>query len=225
MELRKFWQVIKRRWLLILLPAAVVLALLVITYSPPGQLYNAGMRFIASQEPSVGAGESDEERLANWKSSEYAVNTLADWVRSGQFAALVSQQLEAEGLSIPPGDIQGGVASDSTRSMMTLSINYHDGPVLEKIMNAAAVTLIEENHQGLPQLGGESADLVQLDRPIVNAIPPGLSKQLDLPFRLALALAAGFGLAFLVEYLDPTVRDREDLKSIGLPVVGEIPKK
>jgi hypothetical protein len=109
--------------------------------------------------------------------------------------------------------------------MMTLSINYHDGPALESIMNAAAITLIEENHQGLPQLGGESADLVQLDRPIVNAIPPGLSKQLDLPFRVALALAAGFGLAFLVEYLDPTVRGREDLKSIGIPVVGEIPKK
>jgi len=225
MELRKIWQIIKRRWLFIVLPTALVLALLVITYSPPGKLYNAGIRFIASQEPSEGAVDSDEERLANWKSSEYAVNTLADWVKSGQFAELVSQNLAEKGISVPAADIQGGAASDSTRSMMTLSINYHDARTLEQIMNAAATVLIEENHQGLPQLGGVSADLVQLDQPFVNEIPPGLSRQLDLPFRLALGLAAGLGLAFLVEYLDPTVRDRDDLKSIGLSVVGEIPKK
>lgn len=225
MELREFWQVVKRRWLLIVLPAAIALTVLVITYKPPGQLYNAGIRFIASQEPSTGTDDSDEERLANWKSSEYTVNTLADWVKSGQFAALVSQSLTEDGISVPAGDIQGGVASDSTRSMMTLSINYHDFHTLERIMNAAATVLIEENYQGLPQLGGKSAELVQLDQPVVNAIPPGLSRQLDLPFRLLLAIAAGFGLAFLVEYLDPTVRDRDDLESLGLSVVGEIPKK
>ena len=117
------------------------------------------------------------------------------------------------------------VASDSTRSMMTLSINYGDAQILDRIMMAAATVVIEENQQGLPQLGGETAELVQLDQPIVNAIPPGLSKQLDLPFRLGLALAAGFGLAFLVEYLDPTIRDRKDVDKIGLSVVGEIPRK
>ncbi len=225
MELREIWLVIKRRWLLIVLPAIIVMVVLIITYSPPGQLYNAGIRFIASQEPSTLADDSDEERLANWKSSEYAVNTLADWVRSGQFAELVSQNLALNGISVPAGDIQGGVASDSTRSMLTLSINYHDSQTLERIMEAAATVLIEENHQGLPQLGGVSADLVQLDQPVVNAIPPGLSSQLDLPFRLVLAIAAGFGLAFLVEYLDPTIRDRYDLDRLGMSVVGEIPKK
>jgi capsular polysaccharide biosynthesis protein len=225
MVLRKIWLIIKRRWLLIVLPAIIVLAVLIITYSPPGQLYNAGIRFIASQEPSTLAGDSDEERLANWKSSEYAVNTLADWVRSGQFAELVSQDLAGNGISVPPGDIQGGVASDSTRSMMTLSINYPDSQTLDQIMNASATVLIEENYQGLPQLGGVSADLVQLDQPVVNAIPPGLSSQLDLPFRLVLVIAAGFGLAFLVEYLDPTIRDRYDLDRLGMSVVGEIPKK
>jgi capsular polysaccharide biosynthesis protein len=225
MELRQFWRIIKRRWLLIILPATIVLTVLIITYSPPGQLYNAGIRFIASQEPSALADESDEERLANWKSSEYAVNTLADWVRGGQFAELVSQNLAADDISVPPGDIQGGVASDSTRSMMTLSINYGDATTLDQIMKAAAIVLIQENYQGLPQLGGESADLVQLDQPVVNAIPPGLSKQLDLPFRLGLAIAAGFGLAFLVEYLDPTIRDRNDLSKLGISIIGEIPKR
>jgi hypothetical protein len=108
--------------------------------------------------------------------------------------------------------------------MMVLSITYRDSETLERIMDAAAAVLIEENYKGLPQLGGESAELVQLDQPVINSIPPGISKQLDLPFRMALAIAAGLALALLVDYLDPTVRNREELESYGLPVLGEIPK-
>ena len=42
---------------------------------------------------------------------------------------------------------------------------------------------------------------------------------------VAIALAAGFGLAMLAEYLDPTLRERREIEAIGLPVLGEIPKK
>jgi capsular polysaccharide biosynthesis protein len=224
MELRAYWRIFKRRWLLIVLPSAILLLLLLVTYSPPADSYNAGIRFIASQEPSSAAIDSDEERLANWKASEYTVNSLADWVNGGQYAELVSQRLAEDGEVVSAGDIQGGTSSDSTRSMMVLSITYRDAETLERIMDAAAAVLIEENYKGLPQLGGESAELVQLDQPLINSIPPGISKQLDLPFRMALAIAAGFALALIVEYLDPTVRNREELESYGLPVLGEIPK-
>lgn len=225
MELWSLWRVLRRRWLLVVLPAAVVLVLALLTYSPPAQMYNAGVRFIASQDPSSAADDSDEERLANWKASEYAVNTLADWVHGGQFAELISQRMADQGLAVSPGDIQGGLTSDSTRSMMTLSISYPDEQLLPQIMDAAAAVLMEENDKGLPQLGGEPAELVQLDQPIVNPVPPGLSSQLELPFRILLALAVGIGVALLVEYLDPTVRGRGDLESFGLTVIGEIPRK
>jgi len=49
--------------------------------------------------------------------------------------------------------------------------------------------------------------------------------QLDLPLRIAVALAAGLGLALLAEYMDPTVRDRDELETIGLSIIGEIPEK
>ncbi len=225
MELRGYWQIIKRRWPLVIVPAVIVLGLGLLTYSRPAPLYNAGIRFIVGQEPTGSADQSDEERLANWKASEYIVNTLADWVRSGQFADLVSEELAEQGFAVPPQAIVAGTTSDSTRSMMVLSMTYTDAAVLELAMNAAASILIEQNDLGLPQLGGEPAQLVQLDQPIVNEIPPGITKQLDLPLRIALALGAGIGLAFLVDYLDPTVRNRTELERIGLSVIAEIPKK
>ncbi|MCA9977966.1 MAG: hypothetical protein KC413_19530, partial [Anaerolineales bacterium] len=85
--------------------------------------------------------------------------------------------------------------------------------------------LIEQNSTALPQLGGETAVVVQQDLPVVNQIPAGIRSQLDLPLRILLALGAGIGLAFLVEYLDPTIRERDEIAKLGLPIMGEIPKK
>jgi capsular polysaccharide biosynthesis protein len=225
MELKAYWQILKRRWLLVVIPTAVVLLVGLATYSPPGTAYNAGIRFIVSQQPSEGAAESDEERLANWQTSEYIVNGLTDWVRGVQFAQLVSDRLAESGSSIDAGAIRGSIAADNTRSMMTLSMTFGDPAALEAMMNAAALVLVEQNEVGLPQLGGETAALVQLDQPVVNPISAGLFDQLQLPIRLVLAVGAGLGLAFLVDYLDPTVRHRKELEAIGLPVMGEIPRK
>ena len=223
MELRAYWRLLKRRWLLVVIPTAIVLVVALATYSRPGPLYNAGIRFIVGQSPSESAFTSDEQRLANWKTSEYIVNTLADWVRGGQFSELVSRRLGERGQSLPAQSIQSNVASDSTRSMMVLSMTLNDPALVEAALNAAAEVLITENSAGLPQLGGAPAELVQLDQPIVNRVPAGIIDQLELPVRVAIAVAAGIGLALIVDYVDPTVRDRKELETMGLEVVGAIP--
>lgn len=108
---------------------------------------------------------------------------------------------------------------------MVLSMTYHDAAILEQMLNKAAAVLKEQNDLGLPQLGGIPAELVQLDEPIVNQVPASITKQLELPLRILLAIGAGIGLAFLVDYLDPTVRERKELESMGIRVIAEIPKK
>jgi capsular polysaccharide biosynthesis protein len=223
MELREYWKAIRRRWGLVLIPALIVLLLGVAAYRPAPPTYNAGVRFIVGQPPAVGA--TDEGRYYNWLTSEYIVNGLNDWVRGGNFAQAVSDHLAAQGISVPPGAIQGGLAADNARSMMTLSLNGSDAALLEQMMTGAIVVLTEQNAQALPQLGGETAVLVQLDEPVVNQIPGSIRSQLDLPLRVALALVAGVGLALLAEYLDPTVRERRELERMGLVVLGEIPKE
>jgi capsular polysaccharide biosynthesis protein len=126
---------------------------------------------------------------------------------------------------VPAGAIQGGLAVDNVRSMLLISLSANDPQLLEEMMAAAVVVLTEQNAVALPQLGGESALLVQLDEPIVNQVPAGLRAQLELPVRVARAVIAGVGLAFLVEYLDPTLRDRLELEALGLRLMGEIPKR
>jgi capsular polysaccharide biosynthesis protein len=225
MELRHYWQVLKRRWFLVLVPAIIILVVGLLTYQPPAPAYGAGVRFIAGQTPAPAAGQEDEERYYNWLTSEYIVNGLTDWVRGGEFAAAVSKYLSAQGQDIPAAAVQGGLAVDNARSMLTISLSSGDPQQLAAIMDGVIAVLTTQNASALPQLGGENAQLIQLDQPVVNQAPAGIRSQLDLPLRILLALLAGVGLALLVEYLDPTVRDRQEVQDMGLAVLGEIPKQ
>ncbi|MEZ4518255.1 MAG: hypothetical protein R3C44_16015 [Chloroflexota bacterium] len=130
-----------------------------------------------------------------------------------------------QGIDVPAWAIQGGLATDNARSMLTVSLSSGDPELLDDMMQGVIVVMTEQNAEALPQLGGENAELIQLDEPVVNPIPAGIRSQLDLPLRVVLALAAGFGLALLAEYLDPTIRDRRDLDEIGLELLGTIPKE
>ena len=220
MELRHYWKVFKRRWLIVLIPAAIVLAIGLLTYRPPVPVYNVGVRFLVAQTPAP-ESNTDEQRYYNWLTSEYIVNGLTDWVRGNEFATAVSAQLAAQDIAIPPGAIQ--VFPDNARSMLTLSMNHTSTPELAAMIEAVTTVLIQQN--ALPQLGGEKVEIVPLDQPHINQIPPGLRAQLDLPLRILLALGIGVGLALLAEYLDPTIRDRDELIALDLDILGEIPKR
>ena len=225
MELRRYWHILKRRWLLIAIPVMVVAVLTVATYQSPPSYYNVGMNYLVSQEPSPEAAKADEQRYYNWLTSEYIVNGLTDWVKGSEFATAVSAELAEQGWDIPSGAIQGSLAADNVRSKLQISLNNPDPQALEAMMAAVTVVLQEQNGNALPQLGGETAVIVPLSEPFVNQISPGIRSQLDLPVRILVALIAGIGLALLVEYIDPTIRESRELETIGLTILGEIPKK
>jgi capsular polysaccharide biosynthesis protein len=223
MELRAYWKLLRRRWLLALIPAIVVLALGLATYQAPAPLYNVGVRFIASQLPAPATETSDEEGYHTWLESEYIVNGLAAWARGNRFGVAVSEELARRNIQVQPAEVSSGVVVDTARSMMTLSLTHGDPEVLAAMMDAAITVLQEQNTRALPQLGDEPAVVTVLDDAIVNQLPPGLRSRLDLLLRVGLAIAAGLALAFLVDYLDPTLRAREDVEALGMAILGEIP--
>ncbi len=223
MELRNYWKVLKRRWLLILIPTVVVLVYGIATYQPPTTTYNVGIQYLVSQPPSEAATTQDEARYYNWLASEYIVNGLADWTTGNLFKTAVSEKLAEQGIEVPAAAV--GVVADNVRSKLVISITYHDPEVLAAMIDAVTEVLQDQNADALPQIDEDTAVLIQpLDEPIINPISAGIRSQLDLPLRIIAALLAGFGLAFVVEYLDPTIREREELLTIGFEILGEIPK-
>ena len=203
MELRTYWHILTRRWWLALIPAIIVLGIGLITFRQPAPVYQVGVRFTVGYVPEALGTYLYDRYYPAWLASEYIAGGLGDWVKTGDFAAEVSRELEHQNVSIPANALAGRIASDHQRSMVTMFITWPDARQLEAIATAAITVLQTRNAQAFPQLGANGAIVRAVDPVNIGRVPPGLRAQLELPVRVALALAAGIALVFLAHYVWP----------------------
>ena len=91
------------------------------------------------------------------------------------------------------------------------------------IANAVVEVLPAEIARHFAQVGTDDVSASLIDPPAMGPLGASLRDKLDVPLRLALALFAGLGLAFVLHYLDSTVRKRQELEQDGILVLAEIP--
>ncbi len=228
MELRDYWRILRRRWWIpvgLTLLVALLSAAQLRPWQTPPPTYSASLRFLVGVLPAA-----DQERTAYdpryyaWLTSEYLVDDFTEVVRSGLFAQNVSARLAEQSVEIPPGLIQSSAATGEQHRIITLSFTWPDRAQIEAIAAAAAAELTENAPAYFRQLGTDNAGVTLLDGPNVAEVTPALRSRIELPLRLLLALAAGLGLALLLDYMDNSVRRREELEALGLTVLAAIPR-
>ncbi|HUV73356.1 MAG TPA: Wzz/FepE/Etk N-terminal domain-containing protein [Anaerolineae bacterium] len=224
MELREYWTILWRRWWVIVALLLLVLAGSIFSRPHPIPMYQASMRFtIGVSSESDGGRVTMDPLYSAYLASEYIADDFTEIVRSESFAGDVSARLAGQGIAVPPGAIQGFTVAEKQHRILTMVITWPDEAQLRAIAQAAGETLEEENAKYFKQLGSEGAEVFVIDSPRVVPLGVGLKDSLEIPIRLALAVLAGAGLAFLLHYLDDTVRDPEEVESLGMGVLGRIP--
>lgn len=226
MELRTIWKVLRRRWWLVAVPALVALAYAAYGYikSPPRGGFSTSIRFTAGSACDAPAKDYQDCQYYPWLTSEYVVNALTDWVKTSSFSEAVAAELKTKGIDVPAAQIQGGISSDNQRSVMTLSISGGDAAQLAQVAAAVRSVLQTRSKDFFPMVGATGITVVPLDDPVVGAVPPSLSERYNPLVRFLLGLAAGVALAFLVDYVDPTLHERSEVEHLGLPVLAEVPR-
>jgi capsular polysaccharide biosynthesis protein len=221
MELRTYWKILHRRWWLVFVPVLVVALYAAATYTPPGPVYQVVMRFSAGTQPA-GLSE-DYDRYYPWLASEYVANGLSDVARTGAFAEAVAERVGDPSLA---GAIQGSIVTDSAQSVMVVYLTWPDAAQIVDVAEAITAELTQNGAAYFPQLTGVEPAVRRLDTPSPVALAPGLRTQLMGPaVKIGLALVVGVALALLWHYLDPTIRETQELEEMGLAVLAEIPKK
>ena len=224
MELRQYWKILRCRWWIITGLTLVALVGSIVFRSHPTPMYQAAMRFTIGVAP-----ESDRERVtmdplySAYLASEYIADDFTEILKSESFASDVSERLESEGIVVPPGAIQGFTVAEKQHRILTMQITWPDGEQLQLIAQAARQALEEENAKYFTQLGSEGAQVFVIDSPRVVSLGISLKDRLELPIRVLLGFIAGVGLAFLVDYLDDTIREPEEVEALGISVLGQIP--
>jgi capsular polysaccharide biosynthesis protein len=223
LELREYWGILARRWRLIALITALafVASALMLAFGP--ESYVAELRLTISVKPEPRQGEYyTYDRYYTWLTSEYLVDDFGEIIQSDAFARDVSARL---GQTVPANVIKRELTTKKTHRILSVTVTTGDPGQAQMIADAIKATMEERAPDYFIQLDQETAMLRVIDDPQVEPEMGLARKALELVLRTMVGLLAGVGLAFLLHYLDPSVRSSSEIERLtGLPVLGEIPE-
>ena len=224
MRLGEFVTIIRRWWILLVVPTMMVTIVGIIFYEAPSDRYVTTVHLSAALTPDENMATNITQfdtTYYSWLSSEYLVSGLSDWSVTGAFATAVSKLLESDSTYISASRIQNSLSSDYVRSEVVIYVNSMDPDHTSKIANAAIKVMQEQNKNVFPQLGGRNATVVPLDEPIVTLASPGITQYLEIFVRITTGLVLGLLLVLCGHFFDPYIRNRSDVETLGIQVIME----
>jgi capsular polysaccharide biosynthesis protein len=230
MELREYWSIIRRRWWL---PVAVTLVALIASTAVGvrgAAAYKTDMRIAISTIPTPDANATlyyDPTYYSNLD-SEYLADDMSEFMTSRAFADEVTRELAtAKQPQEDVATIMSATRTKKTHRFIDVTITtstFEDG---EAIAGSISRILSDPNHLALylKALTAYNTQMSVVTPPVThraNSIP-GLISEIGL--RTVIGLIVGIGAAFLVDYLDPSLRSRQEAETLlQLPVLGQIPR-
>ena len=224
MRLGEFVTIIRRWWILLVVPTMMITIVGLIFYEAPSDRYVTTVHLSAALTPDENMATNITQfdtTYYSWLSSEYLVSGLSDWSVTGAFATAVSKLLESDSTYISASRIQNSLSSDYVRSEVVIYVNSIDPDHTSKIANAAIKVMQEKNKNVFPQLGGRNATVVPLDEPIVTLASPGITQYLEIFVRITTGLVLGLLLVLCGHFFDPYIRNRSDVEMLGIQVIME----
>lgn len=229
MELREYLVLLRRRWWLpigLTLAVAVLSALQLRPWQTPPPSYSASLRLLLGVMPLAEADTTAyDPRYYAWLTSEYLVDDFTQVVSSDLFARNASQRLPADMPEITAGVFSGTALSGEQHRIITLRFNWPHREEALAMAQAAADELVENADAYFLQLGTPEATVSLLDGPSVATVAPSLRNRLEWPLRVILAFFVGTGLVFVWAYFDTSIRRPDELETLGLPILGIVPKR
>lgn len=224
MELKQYANIVwKRAWIPVLL-LVVVGIVSMLTRQLPSPSYSLTIRYNVAVAPEATTNQYNYNGLHAWVTSEYMADTLSVLVNGQEFATDINAHLAEMGS--PVRMPAGLISADTRHRVLTINLTWPNSNELADIAQAVTRAIEENSIDYFPQASQTGVLISQIDTsgPIeVNLT--SLTQRLDVPVRLLLALSAGIGLTFLLDYLDDSVRGKSELEAMGIAVLAEVPKK
>ncbi|MBN2006171.1 MAG: hypothetical protein JXA21_22635 [Anaerolineae bacterium] len=229
MELRQIWKIFWRWWWLAAIPMVVVAGYVAIKYQSPPTMYQVVIRYMAGGQPATELS-ADYDRYHAWLSSEYIARGLGNVAETWDFAEAVEARLEGSGVT--SATIKSSIVTDYAESVLVVYLTMGNKEQIPAVADAISAEITENGPAYFPQMSGIGAiarrvdHITGIDDPRIIAISASIKSQLMGPaLRLILAAGVGLGLIFLAHFLDPMVRERDEIEQMGVPVMGSVPRR
>lgn len=216
-SLKEIFSIIKERfWLIFSLIFGAGLIAAIVTFTLITPTYEAKSQFIVNQSKE---DPNAQYSLNDIRFNVELINTYQDVIKSPVILEDVIEQLNLTN-SISSLQDQIQLSSTDSSQVVTITITNTDQHQAALIAN----TIVEIFQEKVPDLMNVDnvkvlSEAIALEDPTPVAPKP----LLNIAIAIVLGGMVGVGLAFLLEYLDTTITDEEDVEEhLSLPVLGVI---
>ncbi|MBA2175349.1 capsular biosynthesis protein [Halobacillus locisalis] len=217
-SLKEIFEVLKKRILMILgiaVGAAIISGL--ITFFVLTPTYQSSTQFIVNQSPEQ--QQTAAYDINDIRTNVELINTYNVIIKSPAILDRVTEELSLE-KSAGSLASQIQVSNANQSQVVDVTVTDPDPALAVEIANTTVETFQEE----IPTL--MNVDNVNILSPAVaTADPSPVSPKpmLNIAIAIVVGLMAGVGLAFLLEYLDNSIKSEQDIEQVlGMPVMGVV---
>lgn len=222
MELRNYFLILRKSWILILSTLFVMVSISAVWSFTRTPLYQAKTQLFVS----VRTGEASAGDLS--QGSSFARQAVVSYVSVVNSTIVMDRVIDTLQLSETSEDLMERVSAKSPANtvLIDLKVTDPDPARSAEIANTTSAVFADvvSNELEAPTEGSPARVRVDIIRPATvpaSPVSPNLMKNLLLGVLGGLGI--GIGLAILREVLDTKVRSKEDIEAVtGLPIVGMI---
>lgn len=231
MELRHYWSILWRyRWLVLGLPLLVGLLSVALWIRQPSG-YSTRLRaqlVLAPPQNDTTADYFRYDTYYNYLATEYAVDDLVEVLNGNVFADQVTATLNAPpfNMNLDPRSMRGTMEARRIHRVLVVDI-VGDSPARVLAVGKAISLTLDRDPVKYFSKGGliprQGAAALVVEAPL-EAKSDRVRRALNVLLQTVVALCAGVGLAFLLNYLNERFRDPASVtEALDLPVLGQIP--
>ncbi|MCA0970947.1 capsular biosynthesis protein [Halobacillus litoralis] len=218
-SLKEIFDVLKKRILMIIgfaAGAAIISGL--ITFFVLTPTYQSSTQFIVNQSPDQQQSAAAYD-INDIRTNVELINTYNVIIKSPAILDSVVEELQLDRSSSSLAN-QISVSNANQSQVVDVTVTDADPVLAVEIANTTVETFQEE----IPTL--MNVDNVRILSPAQlgeNPSPVSPNLPLNIAIALIVGLMAGVGLAFLLEYLDNSIKSEQDIEEVlGLPVMGVV---
>ncbi|WJE46151.1 Wzz/FepE/Etk N-terminal domain-containing protein [Peribacillus frigoritolerans] len=216
-SIKDIFKTLKKRWKLIML--LTLIAALVsgsISYFLLTPIYQSSTQILVNQKQSDNQLDSTQIR-----SNIDMINTYSVIIKSPAILEKVIDELE---LDQSVDQLSQKITINSQQNSQVFLLTVQDSNPVKAVEIANTVSSIFQK---------EIKDIMKVDNVSIlakaeikeNPTPVKPNPLLNIAIAIVVGLMAGIGLAFLLEYLDNTIKDEDDIERLlDLPLLGSIQK-
>ncbi|WP_394186706.1 YveK family protein [Metabacillus halosaccharovorans] len=215
-SLKELFRTLKKRLSLIIIITAIATATSgIVSYFLLTPIYQSSTQILVNQS-------KDEQQVYNAgevQTNLQLINTYNVIIKS---PAILDKVIEKEKLDMTASALNGlvTVASEQNSQVVNITVQNEDPKKAADIANSIATTFQEEISN---IMNVDNVSILTQAQVGENTSPIKPQPVLNMAIALVVGAMVGVGIAFLLEYLDNTIKTEQDIENqLGLPVLGAI---